>query len=142
MGVVPSYGVMSLLGSIPLGALGWISTNFAARPILRAYELRERVWEELLITANVSIFDEGRYEQSVGNLRRFAAQASALDVIWPRPLRWVLRHLGLDLREASVGLLGLSNTLGVIGHEPLGYRRRVQAALRLPTEIWRNGTSP
>src|SRR5260221_8294016 len=97
---MPSYGFVSLVGSVLLGAVGWIATNFIARPILRAYELRERVWEELLVSANVSVLDGADYARGVENLRRCAAQASALDVAWPRVLRWVLHSLPLDLREA------------------------------------------
>ena len=48
---MPSYGLLSLVASVALGALGWIATNFIARSILRVYELRERVWEELLVSA-------------------------------------------------------------------------------------------
>src|SRR5713101_3981647 len=128
---MPSYGLVSLIGSVLLGALGWMATNFIARPILRAYELRERVWEELLVSANVSVLDGEHYARGVENLRRCAAQASALDVAWPRVLRWVLKTLRLDLREAGTALLGLSNTFGVIGSPdaPL-YRRQAGNALR------------
>ena len=102
---MPSYGLLSLIGSVLLGALGWMATNFIARPILRAYELRERVWEELLVSANVSVLDGEHYTRSVENLRRCAAQASALDVGWPHVLRWVLKALRIDLREAATALL-------------------------------------
>jgi hypothetical protein len=135
---MPSYGLLSLVASVALGALGWIATNFVARPILRAYELRERVWEELLVSANVSVFDGDDYARGVENLRRCAAQASAFDVAWPVVLRWVLHTLRLDLREATTALLGLSNTFGVTGSgDALLYRRQAGKALRLPAEIIR-----
>jgi hypothetical protein len=132
---MPSYGLVSLLASIPLGALGWIATNFVARPILRVYDLRERVWEELLVSANLSIFDAGRYEQTVENLRRCAAQASALYVAWPGLLRWVLWTLGFDLQLAAENLLGLSNTCGRDGSGPADYRSQAGRALRLSVDI-------
>jgi len=101
---MPSYG-LSLIGSLLVGALGWIVANFVARPIRQAYELRECVWEELLVSANVSALDGEHYTRSVENLRRCAAQASALDVGWPHVLRWVLKALRIDLREAATALL-------------------------------------
>jgi hypothetical protein len=132
------YGLLSLIASVALGALGWIATNFIARPILRAYELRERVWEELLVSANVSILDGDDYSRGVENLRRCAAQASALDVAWPSILRWVLHMMRLDLHEATTALLGLSNTFGVSGSaDAMFYRRQAGRALRLPADIIR-----
>ena len=128
-----SYGLLSLVASVPLGALAWIATNFVARPVLRAYELRERAWEEILVTANVSMLDGALHEQSGERLRRLAAQAAALDAVWPRGLRFVLTHLRLDLREASAGLLGLANTFG-ISPDAHGYRIRATAALALPAD--------
>jgi hypothetical protein len=83
------------------------------------------VWEELLCSANVSIVDGADYARGVENLRRCAAQASALDVAWPPILRWLLHTLRLDLREATTALLGLSNTFGVSGTpDALLYRRQ------------------
>ena len=131
-----SIGLISLLASIPLGALGWFATNFVARPILRAYELREKVWEELLVSSNLLIFDGEAYAQSSNNLRRYAAHASALDVSWPRTLRWLLRALKLDLAAASQALLGLSNVGGAASPDALDYRRRAAAALHLPTALF------
>jgi hypothetical protein len=140
---MPSYGLLSLVASVALGALGWIATNFIARPILRAYELRERVWEELLVSANVSVFDGADYSRGVENLRRCAAQASALDVAWPPILRCVLHTLRLDLREATTALLGLSNTFGVSGRPDASlYRRQAGKALRLPADLIRPSIAP
>ena len=130
-----SLTLVSLLGSIPLGALGWLATNFVARPILRAHELREKVWEELLVSANVSLFEAGLYERTAESLRRCAAQASALDVAWPSTLRWVLRLLRIDLREAAMGLLGFSNTFGRPNPDSAGFLRQAAASLRLPAEV-------
>src|SRR5690349_18305815 len=84
---VASYGMVSLLGSVPLGAAGWVATNFVARPVLRVYELREHAWEELLFTSNVDLLHD-RYDESVVRLRRLAAQVSAIDAAWPPYLRW------------------------------------------------------
>src|SRR5712692_6726149 len=66
---MPYYG-LSLIGSVLVGVLGWIAANFIARPILRAYELRECVWEELLVSANVSVLDGEHYTRSVEKPRR------------------------------------------------------------------------
>jgi hypothetical protein len=139
---MPSFALWSLILSIPLGALGWVATNFVARPILRAYELREKVWEEMLVTANVSMLDGARFQQSGESLRRLAAQASAIDAAWPHPLRWLLKRLRLDLNDASTSLLGLSNTFGV-SPDAWNYRRSASVALGLPTDFTtRKGTAP
>jgi hypothetical protein len=55
----PVDATLSVAGAVALGCAGWFATNFLARPLLRVYELREKVWEELLVTANVTMFDEG-----------------------------------------------------------------------------------
>src|SRR5258706_14020263 len=103
-----SYSLLSLILSLALGALGWVAANLVAKPILRAYELREKAWEEMLIIADLSPLEGDQFEGSRNVLRRLAAQASAIDAAWPRQLRWLLKHLRLDLLEASAGLLGLS----------------------------------
>ena len=91
------------------------------------------MWQGLPVSANVSVLDGEHYTRSVENLRRCAAQASALDVGWPHVLRWVLKALRIDLCEAATALLGLSNTFGVIGRPDASfYRRQAGKALRLP----------
>jgi hypothetical protein len=131
---MPPYALISLLLSIPLGALGWIATNLIARPILHAYEIREKAWEEMLMMADTSAFDGDQIEPARTALRRLAARASALDAAWPSPLRWLLKRLQLDLREASAGLLGLSNTF-VFSADAAAYRHRACLALGLPPTL-------
>ena len=63
---MPSLGLLSLVASVPLGGLGWLATNFIARPILRVYELREKAWEEILATANISMLDGSLYVNRSG----------------------------------------------------------------------------
>jgi hypothetical protein len=111
--------------------MAWFATNFAARPLLRVYELRERVWEELLFTANVTLFEVDEYASSVNTLRRFAAQAAAIDRAWPRYLHLVLTWFGVDLRAAAQGLLGLSNTLGRSVTAQNEFLRQIENALSL-----------
>jgi hypothetical protein len=122
---------LSLVGTMGLGAVGWIATNFVARPLLRVYELRERVGEELLFTANVSVFEVDEYAESVRKLRRFAAQAAAVDRAWPGYMRKLLAWFGIDLAAAAEGLLGLSNTLGPEVGARVDFVRQVEAALAL-----------
>ena len=43
--MTPFDPAISIGGTVPLGAAGWFATNFVARPLLRVYELRERVLE-------------------------------------------------------------------------------------------------
>ena len=134
---MPEYAHVSLLLSIPLGALGWVATNLIARPLLHAHEIREKAWEEILMTADTSSLDGHQIEPARIALRRLAARASALDAAWPSPLRWLLRALRIDLREASAGLLGLSNTFA-FSAEAGDYRRRACLALGLPPTLPRN----
>jgi hypothetical protein len=135
MPMVSPDTLLSLIGTIAVGAAGWCATNFLARPLLRVYELRERVWEELLFTANVSMFDEPDYAESVQKLRRFSVQASALDCAWPSYLRRSLALAGIDLTKAARGLLGLSNTLGTSDGQKIEFREQIGVALRLPRTL-------
>jgi hypothetical protein len=127
--MTPFETALSLAGTVGLGAIGWLATNFVARPLLRVYELRERVWEELLFTANVTVFEGDDYAASVGMLRRFAAQASAIDRAWPPYMRRLLRWREIDLAAAARALLGLSNTLGTSVGAPADFRDQLERAL-------------
>jgi hypothetical protein len=128
----PVDATLSVAGAVALGCAGWFATNFLARPLLRVYELREKVWEELLVTANVTMFDDGVFEDSMAKLRRFSAQASALDIVWPSYMRGVLAVARIDLAAAAQGLLGLSNTIGMSIGGDGAYREQIETALRLP----------
>lgn len=86
------------------------------------------------MTANVAFVDGDRLRSSMDNLRRLAAQASALDAAWPAHLKWILRRLGINLSGASRALLGLSNKLGAL-EEAWSYRRDACSALRLPAHF-------
>jgi hypothetical protein len=129
--MTPFDMALSLVGTMGFGAVGWIATNFVARPLLRVYELRERVWEELLFTANVTVFEGDEYAASVATLRRFAAQASAIDRAWPRYMRRLLQWWRIDLAAAAEGLLGLSNTLGPGVGARADFLRQIEVALAL-----------
>jgi hypothetical protein len=128
----PVDATLSVAGAVALGCAGWFATNFVARPLLRVYELREKVWEELLFTANVSLFDGIDYAESVAKLRRLSVQASALEIAWPSYIRGALALAGIDLAAAAQGLLGLSNTIGTSDGAKLEFRAQVEAALHLP----------
>src|SRR4051812_7383595 len=52
------FEAVSVGGTVGLGAAGGVATHFVAPPLVRVYELREQVWEELLFTANVTFFDK------------------------------------------------------------------------------------
>lgn len=119
-----------------IGSTSWFATHLIAKPVVEVLELRKRVWEELLVTANFGATDEARYQETVQRLRRLAAQASALDVAWPSWSRWVLQDLlRQDLAGAAKHLLGLSNTLWAVDGGAWEHRSGVQIALRLPQSI-------
>jgi hypothetical protein len=98
------------------------------------------VWQELLYTANVGLFDGTDYQEAVAKLRRFSVEASALDIAWPRYIRSALALSGIDLRAASRALLGLSNTIATSDSMKLEFREQVQLALRLPRGLGPSST--
>jgi len=111
------------------GIVGWFATHFFARPLLKAYEYREKAHELIFYTANVLPEDGDRFQESVDELRRVAAQMDALLAVMPWYCRRLMVYLRIDLRRAASGLTGLSNSLGAKDGSKKVHRNHVEKDL-------------
>lgn len=69
------------------------------------------------------------------HLRQLGAKIDALRVALPAPLNWYLHHIRkYDLHSASLGLTGLSNSLGARDNDTVRFRVQAQRGLRLPID--------
>src|SRR5947199_8018080 len=103
---------MDVALSLGAGVIAWFATHFLARPLLKVYEFREKAHELIFYTANVTSDDEKRYQDSVDELRRLAAQVEALAAVMPPFCGKILSWFHINLIPAARGLTGLSNSLG------------------------------
>lgn len=126
--------VLPVLGTLLIGALGWMLTHFIANPILKVSHLRERIHEALFFTANVSNrkIEPDRYDEAVGELRRLAARLSALEHSLTGPVSWFLKRRGFDLSTATGGITGLSNSLDDKSGIKAALRYDIEKSLKLP----------
>ena len=126
--------ILPLIGTFLVGAAGWFITHFLAGPILRFYRLRDRIWEELVFTANVrnSTHDESRYNKAADDLRRLAAELDAIRLSAPWPVRTFLSYRKYDLGGAFQGLIGFANTLADRKGERAANRFDIEKALKFP----------
>lgn len=139
---------MSNFGPIALALLSWIIFNTIGKPLLRFFDLRSEVRRVMVLYDNVRArrreagalavavddmtpdnFDrlqeaENQYRDLASQVRAFADTQS--------PTCAVLRWLGFDLRKASSGLIGLSNTLNTHGKGRAFYKETINAAMRFP----------
>jgi len=132
------------------GFVGWILTEFFAKPFRRGMDLVLEVRTKAIILGNVRAryhsqsadgsgpfvsteatkedldrlgFAEESYRELGAKLQAFAKTEKLAT--------WGLRLFGLKVEEAGVALLALSNTLGVYGQERRNSMARLEAALRM-----------
>jgi hypothetical protein len=137
----------SLVVTFVVGGLGWLATNFIAKPILDFYDLRRRTHEELIVAANIVIpgnvgapqasdqdsSETKRYERAYEALRRLGAQLAALDISVEQPARYFFKMQRYDLKVASQGLFAFANSLSSpVQEERFFPRNQVETALKLP----------
>lgn len=86
--------------SFLLGVLGWIVTNFFAKPLLDFLKLRSQVHEDIIFTNNVGKMVEhtANYNKAVELLRRLGAKMQATNVSASLLLRWFLSSKDMILR--------------------------------------------
>lgn len=114
------------------GVLGWFATHFFARPLLKAYDYREKAHGLTFYTANVLPDDGEKYKDAVAELRRLAAQMGALSTVMPWYCWRILVYAHIDLGGAAGGLTGLSNSLGSTDGSKKVHRNQVEKALNFP----------
>jgi hypothetical protein len=137
---------VSNLGPIALALLSWVIFNTIGKPLLRFFDLRTEVRRVMVLYDNVRArwreadalavddmtpdnFDrlqeaENQYRDLASQIRAFADTQS--------PTCIVLRWFGFDLRKASSGLIGLSNTLNTYGRGRAFHKETINAAMRFP----------
>jgi hypothetical protein len=141
-------GTVSDLGPIALALFSWIVFNTIGKPLLRFFDLRTEIRRVMVLYDNVRArwrkvgslavavddmtpdnFDrlqeaENQYRDLASQVRAFADTQS--------PTCIVLRWFGFDLRKASAGLIGLSNTLNTCGKGRAFHKEAINAAMRFP----------
>jgi hypothetical protein len=131
-----SSTIVSLLLGVGGAVVGWIVTNFFAKPLIDFLNLRSQVHEEMIVTGNIGKMVAGTADhfKAVETLRRLGAKVQATNVSLSSlpfvPLRWCLSTWGYDLRRAGRGLIGLSNSL--VEGDRAAETSVIQAALKLP----------
>jgi hypothetical protein len=139
---------VSNLGPIALALLSWVIFNTIGKPLLRFFDLRTEVRRVMVLYDNVrarwreagalAVADDDmtpdnieRLQEAENQYRDLASQVRAF-ADTQSPTCVVLRWLGFDLRKASSGLIGLSNTLNTYGKGRASYKEAINAAMRFP----------
>jgi hypothetical protein len=128
------------------GIVGALVTDFLRGPFRQFFTRRTEVRHHLLMIGNIGVPDPSwtvpsyTEQQIEQRMRPFlAAQHTLRDLaMWMRafaetePLAaWCVKRFGYNPLEASLGLVGLSNTLTQYGTERAAHRERVNHALKL-----------
>jgi hypothetical protein len=144
--------MISNFGPIAVALISWIVFNTIGKPLLRFFDLRTEVRRTMILYDNVrarwrergnfhvsAVSDdttpdnferlleaENQYRDLASQVRAFADTQS--------PTCVVLRWLGFDVRKASSGLIGLSNTLNTYGKTRAFQKQTINEALKFPNE--------
>jgi hypothetical protein len=133
------------------GVVGWMISEFLAKPFRRGIDLVADARTSVLVYANVQARakmaagrDDGyathvelteeaeaRLRKAEEALRELGAKMQALAGT-DRAAAFVLRALGTDLRSAGIALIGLSNSIGTYGQQRHDAQHRVAATLGVP----------
>jgi hypothetical protein len=140
---------VSNLGTMAIALLSWIVFETIGKPLLRFFDLRTEVRRVMVLYDNVTArwreagtlavavddmtpdnFErlqeaENQYRDLASQVRAFADTQS--------PTCVVLRWLGFDVRKASSGLIGLSNTLNTYGKGRAFHKESINAAMKFPS---------
>jgi hypothetical protein len=144
--------MISNFGPIAVALISWIIFNTIGKPLLRFFDLRTEVRRTMILYDNVRarwrergnfhvsavsgdttpdnferlLEAENQYRDLASQVRAFADTQS--------PTCVVLRWLGFDVRKASSGLIGLSNTLNTYGKTRAFQKQTINEALKFPNE--------
>jgi hypothetical protein len=139
---------MSNLAPIAVALVSWVVFNTIGKPLLRFFDLRTEVRRTTILYDNVrarrrdadtlAVADEDmtpdnfeRLQEAENQYRDLASQLRAF-ADTQSPTSAVLRWLGFDLRKASAGLIGLSNTIHTYGKTRAFQKQTINEALRFP----------
>jgi hypothetical protein len=143
--------MVSNFGPIAAALVSWIVFNSVGRPLLRFFDLRTEVRRTMILydnvrarwqqrgEAHVAVVSEQdptpdnfeRLAQAENQYRDLASQVRAF-ADTQSPTCVVLRWLGFDVRKASSGLIGLSNTINTYGKTRAYQKQTIIEALKLP----------
>ena len=129
------------------GFVGWMLTEFLAKPFRKGVDLTSDVRTKLIVFDNVQaryretaaedLTDltipeqaEKRLREAEETFRDLGARLQAFAATGPLATT-CLRVLGLDFKDAGAALIGLSNSVGVFGKQRAHFKQRLEAALHI-----------
>ena len=141
--------MISNLGPIALTLISWIVFNTIGKPLLRFFDLRTGVrrtmtlydnvrarWRErdnvrVLATGDEDMTPDNfeRLQEAENQYRDLASQVRAF-ADTQSPTCTVLSWFGFDVRKASSGLIGLSNTTNTYGKTRAFQKQTINEALK------------
>jgi hypothetical protein len=133
------------------GVIGWMISEFLAKPFRRGIDLVAEARTSILIYANVSARArmphdrndgyvahvelteeaEARLRKAEEAFRELGARMQAFAGT-DRAAAFILRALGTNLRSAGIALIGLSNSIGMYGQQRHDVQKRVATELGVP----------
>ena len=139
----------SNLGPIAAALISWIVFNTIGKPLLRFFDLRTEVRRTMILYDNVrarwrerdnvrvlATGDEDmtpdnfeRLQEAENQYRDLASQVRAF-ADTQSPTCTALRWFGFDVRKASSGLIGLSNTINAYGKTRAFQKQTINEALK------------
>ena len=144
--------MISNFGPIAVAFISWIVFNTIGKPLLRFFDMRTEVRRTMILYDNVRARWRGRDDfhvsassdgmtpdnferllEAENQYRDLASQVRAF-ADTQSPTCVVLRWLGFDVRKASSGLIGLSNTLNTYGKTRSFQKQTINEALKFPSE--------
>jgi hypothetical protein len=144
--------MISNFGPIAVALISWIVFNTIGKPLLKFFDLRTEVRRTMILYDNVRArWREGghfrvstdsddmtpdnfeRLQEAENQYRDLASQVRAF-ADTQSPTCVVLRWLGFDVRMASSGLIGLSNTINTYGKTRAFQKQTINQALKFPSE--------
>jgi hypothetical protein len=144
---------LNILWPFVIALVSWIALNAIGKPVLQFLDLRKEIRRTMLLYANVRARWTDRDWENVAipetsgnelspdeNERLMQAQTQYRDLgVQMRafadtesPTCFCLKWFGFDPRQASSGLIGLSNSLSTYGKERAFHTKTVTDALAFP----------
>jgi hypothetical protein len=143
--------MISNLGPIAVALISWIMFNTIGKPLLKFLDLRTEVKRTMILYDNVrarwrevghvrvsAVRDEDmtpdnfeRLQEAEYQYRDLGSQVRAF-ADTQSPTCTILRWFGFDLRKASSGLIGLSNTINTYGKTRAFHKQVINEALKFP----------
>jgi hypothetical protein len=125
----------TILTTLVIASAGWVAILIVGQPVIRFFDLRRDVREQMLYSDNVAVPKEGesavRFEEAHYALRRLGAKMLAFsETTIAAPM---VSRLGYDPSAAGSGLIGFSNELGTYGEGRARFRAQVEQALKFPS---------